>query len=31
MGILNEMSQEENVVKKMISNKWNAHSTEESE
>mgnify|MGYP000666235995 FL=1 len=31
MGILNEMSQEENVVKKMISNKWNAHSTEDSE
>jgi replicative DNA helicase len=31
MGILNEMSQEENVVKKMISNKWNAHSTEENE
>ena len=31
MGILNEMSQEENVVKKMISNKWNAHSTEEIE
>ena len=31
MGILNEMSQEENVVKKMISNKWNTHSTEESE
>ena len=31
MGILNEMSQEENVVKKMMSNKWNAHSTEDSE
>ena len=31
MGILNEMSQEENVVKKMMSNKWNTHSTEESE
>ena len=31
MGILNEMSQEENVVKKMISNKWNAHSAEDSE
>ena len=31
MGILNEMSQEENVVKKMISNKWNAHSTDDSE
>jgi replicative DNA helicase len=31
MGILNEMSQEENVVKKMMSNKWNAHSSEDSE
>ena len=31
MGILNEMSQEENVVKKMMSNKWNTHSTEDSE
>ena len=31
MGSLNEMSQEENVVKKMMSNKWNAHSTEDSE
>ena len=31
MGILNEMSQDENVVKKMMSNKWNTHSTEESE
>ena len=31
MGILNEMSQEENVVKKMMSNKWNAHSTEDGE
>jgi hypothetical protein len=31
MGILNEMSQEENVVKKMMSNKWNAHNSEDSE
>ena len=31
MGILNEMSQEENIVKKMMSNKWNAHSTEDAE
>jgi hypothetical protein len=25
------MSQEENIVKKMMSNKWNAHSTEDAE
>jgi replicative DNA helicase len=31
IGILNEMSQEENVVKKMMSNKWNAHNSEDSE
>jgi replicative DNA helicase len=31
MGILNEMSQEENVVKKMMSNKWNAHNSEDSD
>ena len=31
IGILNEMRQEENVVKKMMSNKWNAHNSEDSE
>jgi replicative DNA helicase len=31
IGILNEMSQEENIVKKMMSNKWNAHNSEDSE
>jgi hypothetical protein len=25
IGIINEMNQEENLVKKMMSNKWNAH------
>ena len=29
VGILNEMSQEENIVKKMMSNKWNQHNTED--
>ena len=31
IGIINEMNQEENLVKKMMSNKWNAHSAEDSE
>ena len=31
IGILNEMSQEENIVKKMMSSKWNAHNSEDSE
>ena len=31
IGILNEMSQEENIVKKMMSNKWNAHNSEDGE
>lgn len=29
VGILNEMSQEENIVKKMMSNKWNQHNSED--
>jgi hypothetical protein len=29
MGIINEMNQGENLVKKMMSGKWNAHMSEE--